>query len=187
MFTIDGVTLRPIESDEIDTMYDWHLDFDIDMYSSWGKKRSREHFKERLQKALMNPPDDAIEFGIEIDKGLIGRVKLESIDRLNRRASLGVNIGNPNARNQGFGKSTVRIMLDYAFKVENLEKVYAETYGFNVRSQKCLESVGFIKEGLLRKHEVHNGDRHDVHFFGILKDEFYERYETLFKLSESKE
>ena len=50
-----------------------------------------------------------------------------------------------------------------------------------------MERVGFQKEGVLRQHEIHNGARQDMHFFGILKAEFYQKYETMFKLPDNNE
>lgn len=102
----------------------------------------------------------------------------------NLEAALGINIGNRHSRDKGFGKIAIRVMLDYAFTVENLERVYAEVFAFNTRSHRCLTAVGFQQEGTLRKHELHNGQRTDVYFFGILVEEFYQRYDTLFRLPE---
>jgi hypothetical protein len=45
-----------------------------------------------------------------------------------------------------------------------------------------MERVGFQEEGILHQHEIHNGVRQDMHVFGMLKSEFYQKYETLFKL-----
>ncbi len=66
--------------------------------------------------------------------------------------------------------------------MRSLERVYAEVYSFNQRSLRLMERVGFQEEGILRQHEIHNGVRQDMHFFGMLKSEFYQKYETLFKL-----
>ncbi len=63
-----------------------------------------------------------------------------------------------------------------------LERVYAEVYGFNTRSRRLMERVGFQQEGILRQHEIHNGVRQDMYIFGMLKPEFYHRYETIFTL-----
>ncbi|MBA2392272.1 MAG: GNAT family N-acetyltransferase [Ktedonobacteraceae bacterium] len=65
--------------------------------------------------------------------------------------------------------------------------MYAEVYGFNTPSFRLMERVGFQREGILRQHEIHNGARQDMHIFGILKPEFYQRYQTLFRLSNEKE
>ena len=59
---------------------------------------------------------------------------------------------------------------------------YAEVFSFNQRSQKLMERVGFQREGLLRQHDIRNGVRQDTIHFGILKPEFYEKYQTIFRL-----
>ena len=48
-----------------------------------------------------------------------------------------------------------------------------------------MERVGFYQEGLLRQHDIHNGVRQDTYIFGILKPEFYHKYETIFTLVNS--
>jgi RimJ/RimL family protein N-acetyltransferase len=85
---------------------------------------------------------------------------------------------------RGIGSTALRLLLDYAFTVQGLERVYAEVFGFNKRSQQLMERVGFQKEGILRQHDLHNGVRQDLHVYGILKPEFYERYETIFTITE---
>jgi RimJ/RimL family protein N-acetyltransferase len=45
-----------------------------------------------------------------------------------------------------------------------------------------MEHVGFQQEGLLRQHDIHNGVRQDTYIFGMLKPEFYQKYETIFTL-----
>ncbi|MFC7441060.1 GNAT family N-acetyltransferase [Laceyella putida] len=183
MFSLNGVTLRPFEPEDIEIMYDWHLDYELDIYSSWGKKLSRAQFKKKFEQNILdNSLEGCVVFGIEVSERLVGQISLESINRQNRYATIYINIGERGFRGRGIGRTAIRIMVDYGFKVENLEKIYAEIYGFNSRSQRCFECVGFQREGVCRKHEIHNGERHDIHLFGILKEEFYERYETLFKL-----
>jgi hypothetical protein len=61
---------------------------------------------------------------------------------------------------------------------------YSHVYGFNTRSQRLMEHVGFQREGILRQHDLQNGKRQDLHVYGILKPEFYERYPTIFTLPE---
>ena len=45
-----------------------------------------------------------------------------------------------------------------------------------------MERVGFQQEGMLRQHDIHNGARQDTYIFGMLKSEFYLKYETIFTL-----
>jgi RimJ/RimL family protein N-acetyltransferase len=120
--------------------------------------------------------------GIEFEGQLVGYVQLALIDDHERRAAVGIVVGEKRIWRRGISRTALRILLDYAFTVRNLERVYAEVYGFNQRSLLLMERVGFQKEGILRQHEIHNGARQDMHFFGMLSTEFYQKYETLFKL-----
>jgi RimJ/RimL family protein N-acetyltransferase len=121
-------------------------------------------------------------FGIEADKQLVGYVQLAMIDTRNRHAAVAILIGAKDVWGRGIGHNALRILLDYAFTVRALERIYAEVYTFNTRSKRLFEGLGFQQEGILRQHEFQNGALQDMYIFGILKSEFYQRYETIFKL-----
>lgn len=182
MFTFEGVTLRPLEPTDIETMYPWHLDYELDIYSSWGRTCSRAFFQKRWEEKLLDPPDDLITFGIEFEDRLVGRVQVALIDYEHRRCYIGILLGDRSVWGRGVGKKAVRIALDYAFTVLNLEKACAEVYDFNTRSCRLFEAVGFLQEGVLRQHELHNGARRDMYVYGILKEEFYARNQTLYSV-----
>jgi RimJ/RimL family protein N-acetyltransferase len=182
VFATGGVTLRPLRFDDIEPLYAWVCDSELEIRAGWGRRSSREGFTKRLQARIEEPPDDLTTFGIEAEGRLVGYVQLAFIDQRERRAAVGLLIGDRTLWGRGIGSTALRILLDYAFTVANLERVYAEVYGFNARSQRLMERVGFQREGILRQHEIHNGARQDMHVFGMLKPEFYARYETLFPL-----
>lgn len=182
MFTRDGVTLRPLEPEDGDIMYVWHQDYELDIYAGWGSRRSRALFQQRLEKKIMEPDDEFVTLGIVAGGSLVGRISLQMIDRDNRIASVGILIGERHLWGRGIGKAAVRMLADYAFTVENLDKVTAEVYGFNERSQRLFESVGFRKEGVLRQHELHNGVRQDMHVYGLLREEFYATTPSMFRI-----
>lgn len=182
MFSLNGVMLRPLELDDIDMLYNWDLDNDLNILTGWAPRRSRVAFRQLYEQRITEPPDDLVTFGIQIDDGLVGFVQLALIDREERRAAVGILIGEKQIWGRGIGSTALRLLLDYAFTVQGLERVYAEIYGFNTRSFRLMERVGFQQEGILRQHEIHNGVRQDMHIFGILKPEFYQRYQTIFRL-----
>lgn len=47
MFSLDGITLRPLEFDDIDTLYVWDCDIELEIQSGWGPKRSRASFRHK--------------------------------------------------------------------------------------------------------------------------------------------
>ncbi len=187
MFTLNDVTLRPLEFDDIDTLYEWETDIELAVRSGWTPQISRAAFRHKYEQRISEPEKDLVMLGIEFEGQLVGYVQLALIDYDERRAAVGILVGEKNLWGHGIGKTALRILLDYAFTVRNLERIYAEVYGFNQRSLRLMERVGFQKEGVLRQHEIHNGARQDMHFFGMLKAEFYQKYETMFKLPDNNE
>ena len=187
MFRLNDVTLRPLEFDDIDTLYGWETDVELAIWSGWIPQLSRAAFRHKYEQRITEPEKDLVMLGIEYEGQLVGYVQLALIDDDERRAAVGILVGEKNMWGRGIGKTALRILLDYAFTVRNLERVYAEVYGFNQRSLRLMERVGFQKEGVLRQHEIHNGARQDMHFFGMLKAEFYQKYETMFKLPDNNE
>lgn len=182
MFTIDNVTLRYLEFDDIDTLYRWETDIELAIWAGWTPPLSRAAFRHKYEQRITEPEKDLVMLGIEFEGQLVGYVQLALIEDDERRAAAGVLVGEKSMWGRGIASTALRILLDYAFTVRNLERVYAEVYGFNQRSLRLMEHIGFQKEGVLRQHEIHNGARQDMHVFGMLKSEFYQKYETLFKL-----
>lgn len=131
---------------------------------------------------VTEPDDDLYMFGIVVERQLVGYVQLALIDLTERRAAVGILIGEKEVWGHVIGSTALHILVDYAFTVQGLELVYAEVFGLNVRSHHLMERVGFQSEGILRQHEIHNGVRQEMHVFGMLKPKFYQQYETIFKL-----
>lgn len=185
MFTLDMVTLRPLEPDDMESIYTWFADIETGIWGGWTpaieKPLSRHAFRPLFEQHLVQTKDDQVMLGIEFEKQLVGFIQLVMIDLQMRHAALGIGIGEKHLRGQGIGRTALRLLLDYAFNVKGLERFYAEVFSFNQRSQKLMEHVGFQREGLLRQHDFHNGVRQDTYIFGILKPEFYQKYETIFK------
>jgi len=182
VFTINNVTLRYLELDDIDTLYGWETDIELAIWSGWTPPLSRAAFRHKYEQRITEPEKDLVMMGIEFEGQLVGYVQLALIEDDERRAAAGILVGEKRMWRRGIASTALRILLDYAFTVRNLERVYAEVYGFNQRSLRLMERVGFQKEGVFRQHEIHNGARQDMHVFGMLKAEFYQNYETLFKL-----
>lgn len=184
MFTLNTTTIRPLETSDLDTMYDWEQDIELSILAGWTPLLARTAFKQKFEQRINEPKDDMKYFALDHDGQFVGVLQLALIDHYERRAVISIVLGAKALWGRGIASTALRLLLDYAFTVHGLERVYAEVWGFNTRSQRLMERVGFQKEGILRQHELHNGVRQDLHVYGILKPEFYERYETIFTLAE---
>ena len=63
-------------------------------------------------------------------------------------------------------------MLDYAFDELGMYRVGLRVMAYNTAAIKTYEKVGFMREGTQRGAVWREGGRYDVHFYGILRDEW---------------
>ncbi|MAI34820.1 MAG: UDP-4-amino-4,6-dideoxy-N-acetyl-beta-L-altrosamine N-acetyltransferase [Rhodopirellula sp.] len=72
----------------------------------------------------------------------------------------------------GTGSALGMAALEYAFRDLELHKVCGQALGFNKRSIKFHEKLGFIREGVLREQHFDGEHYHDVLCFGLLASEW---------------
>jgi RimJ/RimL family protein N-acetyltransferase len=117
-------------------------------------------------------------FGIvdlETDE-LIGRGMLFDLDLVNRKAMLGIVIGAKAYWGQGYGQEAVRLLLEYAFSLLNLNSVMLGTFSFNRRAIHCYERVGFKEIGRRRQARIIGDRKYDIVLMDILAEEFESVY-----------
>jgi RimJ/RimL family protein N-acetyltransferase len=123
-------------------------------------------WKERREKR-------AFTFAIETiaDGKLMGGAGLFNIDWTSRSAMFGVSIYDPKKWGKGYGEESTSLVLDFAFRTLNLNRVELETFDFNKRAQKCYLKVGFKEVGRRRKARFIDGQYRDDIIMDILKEE----------------
>jgi ribosomal-protein-alanine N-acetyltransferase len=65
-----------------------------------------------------------------------------------------------------------RAIIDWAFQQPNIYRVYATTSIDNISSQRVMEKVSMIREGLLRKYIVHpniSNEPRDSYIYAVVK------------------
>ncbi len=131
---------------------------------------------ERLQRdfdgEVADPPPHKIEFAIEADGEYIGRCGLYNIDRTARHAELGIGIGPREYWGRGYGREAVALLLDYAFRLRNLRRVWLEVHGENERGIRAYKACGFAEEGRMREHVWLAGRYVDNVIMGVLREEW---------------
>ena len=168
------ISLEPHRPENIDLLYAWENDDELLAMSS---DRLEHPAIDEVQRSLENwiaGSEDAIVFGIHIDRRLIGYVQIAGIDRDNRRCKMGIVIGDKSEWGRGYGTTAFRLGVRYAFETYDLNRIGAEAYANNPRSIRMLERIGFRREGVLRS-AVRRGDHFvDEIVFGLLRAEWHE-------------
>lgn len=106
------------------------------------------------------------------NKKLLGTVSLFNCDWINRSAVLGIAIYGPENWGKGYGSEAVRLVLDFAFKILNFNRVELETFDFNERAQRSFRKVGLKEVGRKRKARFIDGSYRDVIVMDVLKNEW---------------
>jgi ribosomal-protein-alanine N-acetyltransferase len=103
--------------------------------------------------------------------GPIGVVGLSELSRRDRRAVVGTWLGR-RWWGSGANAEVKALVAHLAFAHLGLERLGAYADVENVRSQAALARLGFVREGLLRRWHRHGAAAHDVHVYGLLRDEW---------------
>ena len=99
----------------------------------------------------------------------IGFVGITNIQPVHRSAELGVRIGEPHDRGQGYGQEATRLALDYCWKHLNLNRVALSTLATNERAIRAFSAAGFEREGVARRAAFIDGRWHDLVIMAMLR------------------
>ncbi len=170
------VILRPIKIDDAKRFVKWVNDEEIaKLMGAREKKITLKEEKEWI-KNLSKKWRVERHFAIDTTENIhIGSVGLKDIDSKNKKASLGITIGDKNYWGKGYGKDAVKLILDYAFKSLNLHRVDLGVYDFNMRAQKLYKKMGFKIEGVERESIFYKGKFYNKIKMGILRKEWLKK------------
>jgi RimJ/RimL family protein N-acetyltransferase len=130
---------------------------------------SLEKMHEQIDGALRNQAHVFSVVALDTDQ-TVGRGMLTNLDAINRSAMLGILIG-PEYQNQGYGQEAMRLLLDYAFNLLNLNSVMLGVFAFNARAIAAYRKVGFREIGRRRAARIVAGKAYDVLLMDILATE----------------
>jgi RimJ/RimL family protein N-acetyltransferase len=123
-----------------------------------------------------DPPVEYL-FGIrtlESDK-LVGFIDLEGAMFPHGEAFVGIGLGERDMWGKGYGTDAMEVILRYAFEELNLHRVSLNTFEYNSRAIRSYEKAGFVHEGRMRNFLQREGQRWDLLFMGILREEWLAR------------
>ncbi len=114
----------------------------------------------------------------------IGNIGLVSIDYINRTSDWGIIIGEKEYWGKGYAKEASYLLLKHAFTTLNLHRIHSGTTSEQIGGQKLMEAMGMIKEGVRRQHLFKNGKYLDIFVYGVLRNEFYRKFNIISNYSD---
>lgn len=95
---------------------------------------------------------------IDLSTGRIaGTSRIMHIDRTHRNAEIGCTWISPEYWRTPVNTEAKSLLLQYCFEQLELIRVNFTIVGDNLRSQRAIERIGAVKEGVLRKHRITSG------------------------------
>ena len=169
------VRLRAMEPEDLEDSYKWANDCEVTLWLTSPRYLvSRETEQQWIDDAPANNFSD-VRLAIETKDGKhIGGINLHRVHPEDRKAGLGIMIGERDHWSNGYGTDAVTTLLAFAFDEMNLHRVWLHAFADHDHAIKCYQRCGFREEVRLRQ-EVYQGGRHyDVVVMGVLETEFAE-------------
>jgi RimJ/RimL family protein N-acetyltransferase len=172
-FTGKRIELTPIDLDkDVEIWEGWNRDSDylrlLDDFPA--NQYASALIKEWIEKE--DSPNALFMIRTLKEQKPIGFIELAGYDWVARNAWVGVGIGDPDYRSQGYGTEAMNLLLKFAFRGQNLHRVNLGVFSFNKRAIRCYEKSGFKYEGLEREAIFKDDQRWDCHMMGVLQSEW---------------
>lgn len=124
---------------------------------TWRKITTAEQVEQLIEAALVNREHGSdIPFVIiEQSTGKIaGTTRIMHLDRTHRNAEVGCTWISPDYWRTAVNTESKALLLRYCFEELGLIRVNFSIISNNLRSQRAIERVGAVREGLLRNHRI---------------------------------
>lgn len=136
--------------------------------------KNKEWYEKNLVEEQKNDEIFLLIRTLEEDR-TIGLIGLDGIRWTHGDAWVGIGLGEREYWGKGFGTDAMCILLRYAFEELNLHRLSLSVFEYNPRAIRSYEKVGFIVEGSARQFLNRDGQRYDMIFMGILREEWEKR------------
>lgn len=170
----DRIYLRSLTKKDINKRYlAWVNDPEVTRYLEAGRspvsKRGLEDFYKKISKNK-----NAKMFAIVTKRRdiHIGNIKLGGINWIHKFADLGIMIGEKKYWGRGYGQEACGLLLEYAFKKLNLNKVILGVHAAHEPAIKAYHKAGFQIEGRLKKMLYLDGRYVDKVIMGISRTDY---------------
>ncbi|MBP6178042.1 MAG: GNAT family N-acetyltransferase [Anaerolineales bacterium] len=170
LLSTPNLILRDLRLTDLDDLYEYASDPEIDHYTPWDHYKNIEEARENLNDFL-----EAYEkhgfwaWGIEhrVDKKLIGIININK-PGYNRKVEVGYTIARK-YWGQGLATEALQVLIQYGFEKLDVARIEAVILPENKASSKVLLKAGMKFEGLLRSYQVWKGKPSDLEMYAIVK------------------
>ncbi|MCR6106461.1 GNAT family N-acetyltransferase [Salipaludibacillus agaradhaerens] len=167
--------LRNIINEDAKNILHYMSDEDVMQYYGLAPFKSLDDAFEEISwyQTLLNKKT-GIRWGITLkEKGIIiGSCGFHNIVSQHFRTEIGFELSKE-MWGKGIAFEAVEAITNYGFTHMSFQRIEALIEPPNLSSQRLVEKLGFMREGLLRNYEFTCGKFCDLYMYSLLKQEFY--------------
>lgn len=169
------LTIRPIIAADLHDLM--HINGDDEVtrflpYATWLSIDDGHAWLKRMDALRETETGQQLVIIRNADNKVIGTTLLFRYDKGSARIELGYVIGRAYWR-QGYANESLSAVCGHAFGNMGIRRIEAEIDPENLSSNAALMSLGFVKEGLLRKRWITKGVPTDTNIYACLAEEWH--------------
>lgn len=144
------ITLRPLEPEDIDTLYEWENNLEIWEVSNTKAPFSRHILAQYLIEAARDIYETKQLRLVIQDEHFnpVGAVDLFDFEPYHLRAGVGILIHKKTDQNQGYATDALTALSNYSLEILGLKQLYANIAADNLSSIRLFEKCGFEQTGI---------------------------------------
>lgn len=173
MVVLENLGIRAIEIEDLPTIQKYRNDESLRQYFREYREFSLTQIKDWYFNMIK---DNRFEMFVIIDlenDEIIGVTGITYIDWPNKHADVHFYIGkNSEWIEEKYSHTAIKLILNYGFKILNLNKIWAEIYEIDTKKLKFFKNKGFKIDATLREHYFHNGKYYSSHILSLLRKEY---------------
>ncbi len=150
LLTYGKITLRPLEPEDIDLLYQWENNMEIWSVSNTKTPYSKYILVQYIKESAKDIYETKqLRLIIQNEKQEpVGAVDLFDFEPYHLRAGVGILIHNIQDQNKGYATDTLTALSKYALEILGLKQLFANISADNLKSIYLFEKSGFEKVGV---------------------------------------
>lgn len=169
MIAFGRVRLSPYVRGLRQTLFDWMNDPETRRAAGEFRAMSEPDLDAWIGR-VASAPGNAFFFIVERDAPApVGFALLADIAPLHRHARVSIAIPDPARRGRGHGGDALRALIDHGFRDLGLERIHLDVLVSNEGAIRLYRRLGFVEEGIRRRHFYVDGNFRDVLSMAVLR------------------
>ena len=183
---LDGARLRPLRVADADALYAHLRNPAVTELTSYPVV-SGVMVEAMIERSLSRwAAGELSKWGVALqhDDQLVGTCGFNEYSQVHRWAELAFDLAQPHW-GKGLMRQAVAAVIQWAYRLDQVDRLHAFVRVDNQRSERLLERSGFVLEGCLRSYRVCRGVPHDFYIYGLLRSDWAAAQQGAAKLRRS--